>query len=295
MTTPFSVNLRLALKMLSLSAAGLASELAIDKSVVSRWLNGSVQPSAHNLARLSALVARRVAGFTALDWERAPESLARLFGADPGAIPGIRPLSPGQPFAGWDEMLAGAASRGAPYEGFFRTTRPHPRAAGRFLHEYAMIRRDAAGVFRIAMGSVESRAEGLLIALHGLVYCIATELKSGTIQFGIFNGTTASRMEVFDGLILIPGADMGRAPTATAMLCERIGELSGDREADDKRYDELASHNPVVPEGSTPPHIVAHLTRDCGAQALAQGGDWLLSMSLMRSLSRGPEYEKAAG
>jgi transcriptional regulator with XRE-family HTH domain len=59
-TTSFSDNLRLVLELLSMSAARLASELAVDKSVVSRWLNGSVQPSAHNLSRLSAFVASRL-------------------------------------------------------------------------------------------------------------------------------------------------------------------------------------------------------------------------------------------
>jgi transcriptional regulator with XRE-family HTH domain len=91
-TTPFSVNLRLVLKLLSMSAAKLAFELAVDKSVVSRWLNGSVQPSAHNLSRLSALVAGRLAGFRELDWDRAPDSLAEMFGADPDAIANLRLL-----------------------------------------------------------------------------------------------------------------------------------------------------------------------------------------------------------
>src|ERR1022692_1923743 len=93
-TTSFSDNLRLVLKLLSMSAAKLASELAVDKSVVSRWLNGSVQPSAHNLSRLSALVAGRLAGFRALDCERTPDSLAEMFGADPGAIANLRAARP---------------------------------------------------------------------------------------------------------------------------------------------------------------------------------------------------------
>ena len=135
-STPFSENLRLVLKLLSISAAKLASELAVDKSVVSRWLNGSVQPSAHNLSRLSALVAGRVDGFWSLDWERTPESLAEIFGVDPRSISNLRAAQQpaGLSFAIWDQMVSTTALRGRAYEGFFRSTRPHPRIPGQYLH-----------------------------------------------------------------------------------------------------------------------------------------------------------------
>jgi hypothetical protein len=129
-----------------------------------------------------------------------------------------------------------------------------------------------------------------MIPLHGLVFTIAADVNSGTLLFGIFNGVGASRVEVFDGLTLIPGADMGRAPIATAMYCERIGDLTGDREADDRHHAELVDRSPIAPEGSVPEPIVKHLLRDIGPQQLALGGDLLLSMSLARSLTRGPDY-----
>ena len=291
--TPFSEKLRLVLKMLSMSAAKLASELAIDKSVVSRWLKGSVQPSAHNLSLLSALVATRVEGFRTLDWERSVESLAALFGVAPGAIPAMRPPEPPRalPLAIWDQMVSTAALRGHAYEGFFRSTRPHPRSTGRFLHEYGMIRRDENGLLRLKMGSAETVVDGWMIPLHGQLYSIAADVNTGSLLFGIFNGLGASRVDVFDGLTLIPGFDQGRSPMATAMLCERVGQLSGDRQADDRRFAELASQNPLAPEGSVPEHIQKHLVRDFGPAALALGGDWLLNMSLARTMSRGPEYE----
>src|ERR1019366_2525352 len=229
--TPFSEKLRLVLKMLSMSAAKLASELAIDKSVVSRWLKGSVQPSAHNLSLLSALVATRVEGFRTLDWERSWESLAALFGVDPGAIPAMRPPEPPRalPLAIWDQMVSTAALRGHAYEGFFRSTRPHPRSTGRFLHEYGMIRRDENGLLRLNMGSAETVVDGWMIPLHGQLYSICADVNTGSLLFGIFNGLGASRVDVFDGLTLIPGFDQGRSPMATAMLCERVGQLSGDQ------------------------------------------------------------------
>jgi transcriptional regulator with XRE-family HTH domain len=292
--TPFSENLRLVLKLLSMSAAKLASELAVDKSVVSRWLNGSVQPSAHNLSRLSALVAGRLPGFRALDWERTPDRLAEMFGADPRGIANLRTARPsnGLSFAIWDQMISATAQRGRAYEGFFRSTRPHPRNSGRHLHEWAMIRRDEIGLLRLRMGSAEAKVSGWIVALQGLIYIVADESNSGAMMFGIFNGIGASRVDVFDGLILMPAHDMGRSPMATAMLCERIGDLSGDAEADDRRYDELASQNPVAPADSVPGHIEAHLTRDFGPEQLAKGGELLLTMSLLHTMTRGQYDER---
>jgi transcriptional regulator with XRE-family HTH domain len=295
-TTPFSENLRLVLKLLSMSAAKLASELAVDKSVVSRWLNGSVQPSAHNLSRLSALVAGRLAGFRALDWERTPDSLAERFGADPRATDNLQAARPsnGLSFDIWDQMVSATALRGRAYEGFFRSTRPHPRVRGQYLHEWEMVRRDESGLLRLRMGSAAAKVSGWIVPLQGLIYVVAAESNSGTMMFGIFNGVGASRVDIFDGLVLLPAHDMGRSPMATAMLCERIGDLSGDRGADDRRFEELTSQNPVAPAESIPARIEAHLVRDFGPEQFAKGGDLLLTMSLLHTMARGPYDEKSS-
>ena len=70
MSEAFHQKLAFVLKALSISRGALAAGLGIDKSAVGRWVSGQVEPSAHNLARLSAYVAGRVPGFTALDGER---------------------------------------------------------------------------------------------------------------------------------------------------------------------------------------------------------------------------------
>ncbi len=197
------------------------------------------------------------------------------------------------PLAIWDQMVATATLRGHAYEGFFRATRPHPMAPNRYLHEYGMIRRDEIGLLRLIMGSAETIVEGWMIPLNSLLYSVCAQASTGTLLFAIFNGLGSSRVDVFDGLTLMPGSDMGRSPTSTAMICERIGELSGDRVADDACFAELAAQNPLAPEGSVPEHIRKHLVRDFGPAALALGGDWLLNMSLARTMSRGPEYETA--
>lgn len=75
-------NLALVLKLLSISSTALAARLETDKSVVSRWLRGSVKPSSYNLSKLTAIVAEHVEGFRTLDWECAPDGLAQIFGVE---------------------------------------------------------------------------------------------------------------------------------------------------------------------------------------------------------------------
>ena len=66
-TGGFTARLELILKALSLTRGRLAAELGVDKSLVGRWVSGAVKPSALNLERLTAFVARRQPGFTLLD------------------------------------------------------------------------------------------------------------------------------------------------------------------------------------------------------------------------------------
>ena len=284
MTAPFSEKLSLVLKMLSMSSGKLASELKLDKSVISRWLRGSVQPSAHNLALLSSLVATHVKGFSTLDWERDRDGLLEMFGAEPRAIRGERRALP---IAIWDQMIATAALRGSAYEGIFRSTRASPSNPGAFLHDHGMIRRDEIGLLRLTMGTAGTVVEGWMLPLHNQLYSIAADVTSGVLLFGIFNGLGTVKVDVFDGLTLTPSLDAGRTPTAMAMICERIQDLSDDREADDRRLAELVAQNPMAPEGSVPEHIQKHLARDIGPAQLPFGGDWLLNMPVSRSLARG--------
>ena len=177
------------------------------------------------------------------------------------------------------------------YEGFYKCTRPHPMAPGRFVFEHVMIKRDPVGLLRMKMGSPETHVDGWLMPLHGLVYSIGSDPITGTMMFAIFNGVGASRVDVLDGLILIPGGDMGRSPSAMAMICERVADLGPDPEVDEMTFQALTRLNPLAPEGSIPDQLAAHLVRDFGPAQLAAGGDWLLSMSLARTRARGPDYD----
>jgi hypothetical protein len=296
MSASFSAKLTLALKVLSLSRGRLAAELGVDKSVVGRWSRGVIRPSPHNLAGLTAVVAKRVSGFNMLDWDRSFADFAAVLGADPVAAATLAPASPqapsppGLPLAILDQVHTFTALRGAAYEGFFRSTRPYVLNPGHFLHDHGMIRRDATGLLKLRMGTGGTFVEGWMLPVLNQLVCIAADVTSGAMVFGIFNGVATARAEVIDGLSLGSALDAGRTPTAFAMMFERIGDLSGDPEADDRRFLELAARDPRAPEGSIPKAIQDHLLRDIGPAQLALGGDLLLQMPLIRSLARGPAY-----
>lgn len=288
----FSDKFTLALKALSLSRGRLAADLGVDKSVVGRWATGVMTPSAHNMSRLTALIAGRVPHFTLLDWDRGLADFAALMGADPAAIPGLATPPSGLPLAILDQVRGTTALRGAAYEGFFRSTRPYVLNPGRFLHDHGMIRRDASGLLQLRMGTGGTFCEGWMLPLHNQIVCVAADVTSGAMVFGIFNGVATPKAEILDGLAMGSALDVGRTPTAFVMMFERIGDLSGDREADEARFLELAARDPMAPEGSIPQALQDHLVRDIGPAQLALGGDLLLQMPLMRSLARGPAYRE---
>jgi len=288
MPDSFSAKFTLVLKALSLSRGRLAADLGVDKSVVGRWATGAVKPSDHNLSRLTGLIAERLPGFTALDWDRSGADFASLLGAAPSTVAGL-------PLPLLDQIRSTTALRGAAYEGFYRSTRPYILQPGRFVHDHGMMRLDEHGLLSLRMGTGGTMVEGWMLLLHNQLFCVAADVTSGALLFGIFHGVAAARAEVLDGLTLGPALDPGRTPTAYAMMSERIGDLTGDREADDAHFLELIARDPLAPEGSIPEGVRAHLVRDIGPAAAALGGDMLLHMPIARSLARGPAYgEKPA-
>lgn len=273
----------------------LASELGVDKSVVGRWARGDVRPSVENLARLTELVAQRIPGFTILDWERSPTGLASAL----GLAPDIARTGPslGSPFH--DGLLAEAleatARIGSTYEGFFRSVRPHGSAPGVFLHDHMMVRRGPDALMRFDLRCDAVRVEGWVLPQRNQLFVIGAENASGSPAFGIFNGVASARADVIDGLLLMCALDPSRTPTATALVFERVGELSGDTAADDARIGELGESDPLATPATAPAALTAHLVRDIGPTQLIQGGDWLLRLPLARSLARGMGINQRKG
>ena len=289
MAEPFADKLTMVLKSLSLSRAQLAADLGVNKSVVTRWASGATEPTSHNLARLSDLVARRLPGFTALDWDQDLAALAtRLRFQNAWRLPpAVSVRGEGLPMPFMGQILARTASRGPTFEGFFRSTRPFAARPGEFLHDHCMVRMDPNGLLRLSQATGGVFVDGWVLPMQEQLFVIGTQYTTGDLVFAVLNTVNSPRADVLDGLILSPVLDSERTPTATAIVLERIEDLSGDRAADDARFTALAAKPWVAPDGSVPQSLREYLARDVGPAAQAIGGDWLLRMPLSRSLARG--------
>jgi transcriptional regulator with XRE-family HTH domain len=284
-----SEKLAFVLKALSLSRIQLAAELGVDKSVVGRWVTGAVAPSAHNLAKLTALVARRASGFSVLDWDRDLAGVAAALGVEgyDGRTDSAPLYGDGPPLTLLDQSASITRFRGPAYEGFYRSTRPYAQHPGKFIHDHILLRRAANGLMSFDQMTGGVSVEGWVLLLQNQLFCMGCELTSGSLAFAIYNGVSTIKAGRLDGILLNCALDPSRTPTATPIVVDRIADVSEDEAADCKRLAEMASFEPVAAEGSLDPALVAHLLRDSGPAAAAQGGDLLLRMPLIRSLSRG--------
>ncbi|HYE44174.1 MAG TPA: helix-turn-helix transcriptional regulator [Caulobacter sp.] len=267
------------MKTLSLSRGRLASELGVDKSVVARWATGVVSPSEHNLARLTELVAQRRPGFSMLHWDATTEALLAFMGGMATASI-AQPLAAdlvGLPIPGLDEARAVAQRRQSVFEGFWRTVRASLIVPGRLVHDHGLVRRNANGLLEFWLGSSGARFEGWMLPLQGQVFVVLSDLARDTQVYAMLSAVGLPRGEMFDGILLAPALDVARTPTAVPVIVERIGELSGDVEADNARCRELQAQDASADESLISPELKAHLLRDVGplAQTSAIKLEWL--------------------
>ncbi len=287
----FPPRLELVLKALSISRGRLAAELGVDKSVVSRWLNGANAPTGHNLSNLTAFVAARRTGFTMLDWELEPPKLATKLGVvngTDGANGHAPPMTDFLPPAILRDALHTTASRAEDYEGFWRSTRVSNEHPGRFVHDRILITRGDHGLLRVRTGVIEMRFDGISIPHQTQLFGISVDAKTGVFLFAIFNAVLRHRADVMDGLTLTCTRTAGGTAVVGACLMERTGVLSGDMEADEARYEASIESNPLAPQGSISAKVRDHLFRDSGPTALERGGEAMLTMAFAASMARGP-------
>ncbi|WP_421935792.1 helix-turn-helix domain-containing protein [Phenylobacterium sp.] len=285
----FPSRLLLALKALSISRGRLASELAVDKSVVSRWLSGRQAPTGQNLANLTALVAGHRPGFSLLDWESDLETLSAKLGvASEGANNAWGPLAAWLPESVLRETKTLTDLRGDAYEGHWRTTRPAMGQRGRFVHDACLIRKAGNGFLTTRIAVEDMRFEGWTFMTQTQLFSVLSEPRTGMFTFSIFNAVLRHRAEVLDGISMGLQRVGGGSPAAMGCLMERVGFLSGDPAADDAAFEAAAQADPLAPEGSIPPEVAARLMPDVGPTALAAGGMAILHMPFATSLSRGP-------
>lgn len=294
MSDAFHEKLGLVLKALSLTRADVARQLRVDKSLVGRWATGKAMPSAHNLSRLTALVAERTGRFAMIDWERDLGGIAGLIGVEAGlldtgalTLPAAPPGALGMLI---DDLLPNTLQRATAYEGIYRVTRPVPNVPGRFIHDLSMVRLEADGLINRILSVGGYRVEARLLAKDGQLIMLGVEVTSRSPILAILNGVTAMKAARTEGLLLYCLMDATRTPVANRFVSERIADLTGEREADDALFESLAHIVDLAPEDSVPAEIAAHLCPDIGPSALAAGGDMVLTLPIARSLARAADF-----
>ena len=289
-SSDFGEKLNLVLKAFSLSRGRLAAELKVDKSLVGRWAAGTVTPSAHNLTSLTALIAKRVDGFSLLDWDLELAGLAARLGVDANVVAKAQPEQAESPVHFPQRLMDTArhetARRGAGFEGIWNATRLAFTRPGEFVRDAVMIRKQD-GILHMRWGNVAYECAGPLLQLAGQLHGILIDDSDDSILFCVLNGVNMPKVDVVDGLFMAIAKDGPQTPCAAACLLDRADTLTGDPAEDDRRYEAFKNSVYMWDSAQIPKPIYDHLVRDVGPRAFAEGGDLFLRAPLARSLSRG--------
>jgi transcriptional regulator with XRE-family HTH domain len=270
MIVDFARKLDLLMKALTISRGRLAQDSGLDKSLIGRWVAGSVHPSALNLERVTAALARRRAGFTMLDWDRPFDDFASHFGgiAAPSALPGMGLIFP------YDVTIparAETAKRGARYTGFYwiyRRSFGRPGKIGRGTVRIAT--KDGLLEVREGVPGFEYLGWGLLMLNR--LYCMLTEPGFEGMSFMITNAGRQPKAHVLHATYMGVSSDGLMLPKAAPCALVRVADLAGEVEADEATYQAMKAESGYVAPEEVPAHVLAFLDRDFGPRAFAEGG-----------------------
>ncbi len=290
----FSEKLAFVMKGLSLSRGRLGVELAVDKSVVSRWLSGARLPSSHNLAELTGVIARRAPGFTMLDWDLPTADIGgRLrLGAD-GEAPGADgpPSATLGSFQAWlalpklREAVDASVAGGRGTAGFWRAIAPMPGMPDKFGQSFSKFSSEPDGTLRVETGFFNMRRVGWAVEVGHQFFSCVTGTMDGYLAFTIVNRPQSAVIDVMDGIFLGCMADNGGVPLAMPVVMERIADLSGDAAEDAAALTDLLMRDPIVAAADVAEPIRNRLRGDPPMDG--DGASRFLSMAAFASLARG--------
>lgn len=225
----FAQKLDLVLKVLSISRGRLAADLGVNKSVVSRWVSGATAPTAHNLATLTGLIARRRPEFTLLDWDRDVADLAAMFGANLPAGAGTRQAQS----ADWlsvSRLQSGVEveREGAAYPGVYVGYRQSFKNSGRIIPDLIVIHRHGNQLFYTIHDPVFTHRGEVFILRHQLFLFGEDGERADGLTLHVLNGVAGRKAMRLDGLLLSVAADRQRTPTSAAVVLQRLADLDGD-------------------------------------------------------------------
>jgi hypothetical protein len=278
----------MAMRAASISRVSLAHDLGVDKSLIGRWLSGAVHPTEHNLERLTALMAARTPGLRLADWFGSTTALAALLGVtapDEAGSPAHPAGAQLLPFL--DLARAETARRGTAYEGFWRTARPSLLVPDTIFHDYGMVRCNDQGLLEVSMHGSGLDFAGWLFLLGGNLFVTLHDATGGTPMSLVFRGISLPKAMVLDGLLMMAALDGSRTLAAMPLVLERVGDLTGDSEADLERAARLAAKAPPPLDPVPEDQLRERLFRDAG------GGHLIVGPA--DSLSRGTTSEGLRG
>lgn len=282
--TAFAARLGFVMKALGWSRGRLATALAVDKSVVSRWLSGSSTPGDHNLSRLTMLVGERISGFTMLDWELDEAALALRFGVAPPA-----PAPPRLSLPDLASLPSMAASRletpgrARRYGGLWRLIRPMMARPDGFVCEHLALARDGDWLKgRVHNMIAELPAVGL-IADGQLFLLVSVQNSLATL---LFNRVDDPIVDQVDGLILAPAVATVQTPSASRVVLQRLADADASAAQIAEELAARAAERRILSAAELDAGLAAALLPDAGPVAHAGGGDRLLRAANGQSLIR---------
>jgi hypothetical protein len=220
----FARRLQRIMGQLNFSRVALARELALDKTVVGRWLTGVNVPTEHNLTRLTEIVRRRRPDFTLADWR----GDAQEFGAAAnGAAP--REASPQTAMPTSRARLVGLrqslrAENGRPFLGLWGGLYLSIANRGLIL-ACAMRVGIEAGHLYCDFTEGNFTGEGPVVVAGGRLHIV---IEPGPMHdrlgFLIFGSVHAPVASLIDGIVMVPAADATGTPAASPVLMFRLDD-----------------------------------------------------------------------
>ena len=138
-----------------------------------------------SISALSALIAKRLPGFSLLDWDLGIGALAERLGVDANAIAKVVSTEPESPVRFPQRLMDTArhetARRGAGFEGIWNTTRLAFTRPGEFVRDAVMIRKQN-GILHMRWGNAAYECAGPLLQMAGQLHGILVDDSDDSIQ-----------------------------------------------------------------------------------------------------------------
>jgi transcriptional regulator with XRE-family HTH domain len=223
----FSRKLDLVLKALSISRGSLPGALGVTKSQVSRWISGVNTPTAHNMAALTELIARRKPGFSLLDWELRLEDLAATLRA-PSPTGGHAREDP--PDGDWLPVSRAQSAvevqrEGDAYPGLYVGFHLLFRNTGEVAPDLFVIWRNGDRLIVRQFETAFSHTGEGFILRHQLFVVAEDDSRADGLVSYLFNGVTGQKAIRLDGLVMTVLGDRFRTPTASPLVLQRLADL----------------------------------------------------------------------